>query len=353
MRAAVARRVATLAREAGVPQIVIATDEPNVFTGSPAIIDADLDGGFAFQERLRGLIERYGLEAVAVTGSGALALATAQTLRPIGEWLTNGLTGVVTNNFFSGDITAWRPASALDRVATIPRDNALPRRLRDDTGLTVTSLPRSLALSFDVDTPADVAVLSLTRGLDATVAEACAPAAALAERYRAILPMICDRTAEIVVAGRVGSSVWQHLERETACRVRMFAEERGMAAAGAAHQPRSALGFLLDAVGFEGFFARMAELGDALVLDARVLEAHCGISPSRADRFASDLFAPESIADPWLREFTQAAANAPIPVLLGGHSLVTGGLMALGDIAWTEHDERGEPALAPLAALPL
>jgi len=40
----------------------------------------------------------------------------------------------------------------------------------------------------------------------------------------------------------------------------------------------------------------------------------------------------ESIADPWLRDFTTAAANAPIPVLLGGHGVVAGGLYALAEI---------------------
>ena len=92
--------------------------------------------------------------------------------------------------------------------------------------------------------------------------------------------------------------------------------------------------------------------GDALVHDARVLEAHLGLSPSRDDRFRSDLFDAESISDPWLRELTLAAADAPIPVLLGGHSLVTGGLMALGDVAWTEHDERGAATMSPVSALP-
>jgi hypothetical protein len=29
-----------------------------------------------------------------------------------------------------------------------------------------------------------------------------------------------------------------------------------------------------------------------------------------------------------------------MPVLLGGHSLVSGGLMALNDIAWLENDRR-------------
>ena len=152
--------------------------------------------------------------------------------------------------------------------------------------------------------------------------------------------LLVDREAEVVVAGRVGSQVWQHLERETACRIRMFSEERGLAAAGREHRARSVLGFLLEELGPERFFDRIAELGDALVLDTRVIEAHLRISPTREDRFQSDLGNWRAVQEPTLRRLTEAAVNAPRPVLLGGHSLVAGGLMLINDIAWRENDRR-------------
>ena len=43
-------------------------------------------------------------------------------------------------------------------------------------------------------------------------------------------------------------------------------------------------------------------------------------------RLASDLLLPDRIRDRWLRELTEAAAAAQIPVLLGGHSLVGTGI---------------------------
>jgi hypothetical protein len=53
--------------------------------------------------------------------------------------------------------------------------------------------------------------------------------------------------------------------------------------------------------------------------------------PSTEDRFASDLLLPDRVRDPWLRALTQAAVDAPVPILLGGHSLVGPGLrLALG-----------------------
>jgi hypothetical protein len=57
--------------------------------------------------------------------------------------------------------------------------------------------------------------------------------------------------------------------------------------------------------------------------------------PAAEDRFASDLLLPSVIADPWLRALTSSAAAAPSdhPILLGGHTLVNGGLRLLAQRA--------------------
>jgi hypothetical protein len=57
--------------------------------------------------------------------------------------------------------------------------------------------------------------------------------------------------------------------------------------------------------------------------------AAAGRWPEPVDRYAADLFAWETIRDPLLREWVEAAAGAPLPVLLGGHTLVSAGLVAL------------------------
>ncbi|MEX0783458.1 MAG: hypothetical protein WD557_12480 [Dehalococcoidia bacterium] len=348
-RVAAGRSTARAALAAGFEAVVVATDDGDAFEPLLPGMLVDRDSrftihdsrlGFNFSQRLRGLVERYGLAKPAVMGSGSVPLLGVEEFRLIVEQLDSRDPRFVTNNFFSADLTAWTPGDAIHHVADFARDNVLPRRLRDDAGLASVILPRTTATQFDLDTPADLAVLSLQEGLAPEVAEAARPMADLAARYRGMMHILCDRTAELVVAGRVGSMTWQYLERETACRVRMFSEERGLAAAGPDHHPRSALGFLLEAVGVERFFERLAELGDAIVLDTRVIEAHMGVSPSREDRFQSDLMNWEAIADPFLRRFTEGAAKAPRPVLLGGHSLVAGGLMALNDIAWAENDRR-------------
>jgi len=330
------------ALEAGFVAVIVATDQPEAFAGGHAALFVDVDARgtpFRADDRLKAIVREYGLERPVVMGSGAGPLMSGAEWARLAKELDAPGDRLVTNNFFSGDLTGWSPGNAILGIGPFDRDNQLPRRLRDEAGLAPITLPRTTGTTFDLDTPADLTVLSLQEGAAAmlgTIDVGTLPV----ERYREVMGILCDPAAELVVAGRVGSQAWQYLERETACRVRMFSEERGMAAAGAEHRARALLGYMIEDVGFERFFERMAEMGDALVLDTRVLEAHLGLHPSRADRYESDLYRPESIADTGLRALTAAAMAAPIPVLLGGHSLVSGGLMALNDAAWAEHDLR-------------
>ena len=78
------------------------------------------------------------------------------------------------------------------------------------------------------------------------------------------------------------------------------------------------------------------------MIDTRVLLAHRLGSderswPSAEDRFASDLLCPPVISDPWLRELTKGAVEAPIPILLGGHTLVGPGLRLILGRSWPRH----------------
>ena len=123
------------------------------------------------------------------------------------------------------------------------------------------------------------------------------------------MPLLCDPDAEVLLAGRVGSAAWAHLERETACRVRAVSEERGLASAPDGHAPRSIMGRLLDELGAARFAEELAALADGVALDTRVLLAHARSRASREDRFQSDLLRPARIADPHLRELSGGAGG--------------------------------------------
>ena len=152
--------------------------------------------------------------------------------------------------------------------------------------------------------------------------------------------VIRDRSAELVVAGRVPTTTWQMLETETACRVRGLVEERGMRSARSGQAPRSILAALMDRSTPAELVAELARLGDAVVLDTRVLMAAVAGSPEAAawppeeERFASDFGDASRVATPWLRELVEAADGASVPFLFGGHALVSDGLRLIVSAAW-------------------
>jgi len=97
-------------------------------------------------------------------------------------------------------------------------------------------------------------------------------------------------------------------------------------------------GAYLKALGIAGFFQSLSAQTDGAIIDSRVLFRHLGLSPSRRDRFLSDLLKPQEITDPAVRSFTETAVDSSIPIVLGGHTLVSGGLYALAESAWQRTD---------------
>src|SRR2546426_4277462 len=161
---------------------------------------------------------------------------------------------------------------------------------------------------MDIASPSDLAVLALTGEggprlrdyLRSLESETHSTGQALSlTAYQRVLPLLTDREAQIVVAGRVGSHSWKYLERETACRVRLFAEERGLESDGRAltGTARSLVGFFIEAAGIDRLFELLPLLGDAAFIDTRVLLAHFGIEATREDRFQSDLGGWKAISD--------------------------------------------------------
>lgn len=318
---------------------VLVTDGLTELPELPAGVTVDASSGpFHFGSRLAEVVRRYGLERVVYLGGGGLPLLGADSFARIADALEEeGI--AVTNNQFSSDLVAF-PAAALARIRAPDSDNRLARALSEQAGLSVHPLDRTVATQLDIDGPTDLAVLALTGEGGPRLREYLAALELDLGRYRRVLPLFTDRSAQITVAGRVGSHAWQYLERETACRVRLFAEERGMEADGRAAEgeARSLLGFFLAQAGPQRFFDALAELGDAAFIDSRVLLAHFRIDAPRRDRFLSDMGRWEEVREPFLRDLTRAAGEASIPALLGGHSLVSGGLMALNEFAWRERE---------------
>jgi hypothetical protein len=317
-RAANADQLAALFRAAGATDVEIAAGPPD---GQP------------FGVRLRHLVAGAPPGAgLVVLGSGAIPLAMRADALALLEAAGSGQRRAVANNVFSADVVAIAAAANLASVPDLPSDNGLPRWLRDQAGYEVTDLPRP-RLQLDLDSPLDVVLAGSERGMTAD-ALVDANATVVRDRIDLIRGITRDPRRQLVVAGRLSSVTLRWLEAATASRTRALIEERGLRAVGLVRDqapPRSVLGMLLDDGGPEALGMILSELGDAAVVDSRVLLAHrLGADeaawPPPEDRFASDLLLPERIRDPWLRGLTASARDAPIPVLLGGHTLVGPGL---------------------------
>jgi hypothetical protein len=292
-----------------------------------------------FGRRLRELAAALPGQGLVVLGSGSIPLATAADRRAFVEAAAADRPGALTNNRYSSDVVAIACPDVLGRLPDLPSDNALPRWLAEKAAYPVAERP-AWRLRFDVDDALDLVLLRRARPsaalrvpdeVDLGRVEAALDGAAAVAR---------DSSAELLVAGRASSASIAWLETATAARVRALVEERGLrasdpAAASAVPSRRrpaaSVLGAVLDQSGPEALGVVLARFGDAALVDTRVLLAHhIGADESRwppaEDRFASDLLLHERVADAWLRALTRSAAEASIPVVLGGHTLVGPGI---------------------------
>jgi len=324
----------------GITHIVLSTNAPSLAEWARSQgVTVELDpptSDFHFGAHLRALSARHRTERLFYMGGGSGALLSAAELADIVDRLCAADRVLITNNFYSTDWAAFAPAHVLDEIPPPDTDNDLGWTIAEEAGLPNQSLERRASTQLDVDTPTDLMTLAPHPGVGPYTRAYLEGLDLDTSHIEQAMQPLVDRDAEVCVAGRVSVAVWGYLERETACRVRVFAEERGMRASGrlARGEARSLLGYHYQQVGPQRFFETLAKLGRAVFLDSRVLFTHLGVWPPAADRFYSDLRCPERIVDTTVREFTQAAIEAPVPVVLGGHSLVSGGLYALVEAAW-------------------
>ncbi len=332
----------TLRQTGLVEQAIVLTDDPcwaPDLQGIPLEVTVNPPSEpFHFGRRLADEIQRVGADRVLYAGGGSAPLMTLQ------DWL-NALSDfagdrpqAVTNNLYSSDWIAFYPARALaPRIATLERDNPLGWVLSEELGVLTRALAPSAATRLDLDTPADLLVSRfhphIGPRLRAVLNELDWPTGAV----EGILDVMGRDGGHLTIIGRSAPAAWAALDRATHCWVRLFVEERGMVASGRLRrgEVRSLLADFIEYAGIDGFFAELASLAEAALIDTRVLMAARGCWPSPADRFNADLLRWTEVRDPFLRDFTRAAAQTPLPILMGGQSLVNGGLMALVDILET------------------
>jgi hypothetical protein len=324
------------AKSVGVFDVLLAaTNDAAWADGLPSYVEVALDPArreFRFGERLAELVESLALTHVLYMGAGAAPLVGPAEIERLAQTLLAGERLVVTNNLHSSDWAGFTPATAIvGYEERILRDNSLAWVLHREAGLAAEWWPASAVSRLDIDTPTDLLTLALHPECGPQLAARLLAQKLDTSRLASARKVLGQEGSHVIVGGRVGSATWRALEERTMCWVRLIAEERGMVASGRQMrgEVHSLLGAYLDQVGMDGFFSTLASWADAIFLDNRVILAHRGLWPSAEDRFASDLGWLDGVGEAFLADFTRHAAAASIPVVLGGHSLVAGGLLAL------------------------
>ncbi len=286
---------------------------------------------FHFGDTLQAVVRDQHLDAVLYFGSGSGALLEAGDLSRMVSFAQREGPAALFNNFYSCDFAVFSDTSFLMRQPLPTSDNGVGFLLAD-AGVRCYALPRSVKTQFDLDTPIDALLLRASdRGgprLRAFLESQTMDHPTLA----GITEVLVRRESLVYLIGRVSPVTWQAFETQVACRTAGIVEGRGMKAYTRRHRP--ILPTLLDDGGWTRFFAALQDSANAAVIDSRPLLAPDGNLPSPDQRFASDLYHLSDLRDRRWLDFTEQAAACSIPILLGGHSLVSGGLYLLSELCW-------------------
>lgn len=320
-------------RAAGLRDVYVVTPCASRFPEgeSAAKLILSQDADFHFGNALKRIVADLGLHGVLYFGSGAGSLLSEEELARLAEFADGETPGALFNNFYSCDFCSIAAASCL-RELPLPRiDNPLGFSL-SDAGVPCFALPRALATQFDIDTPSDLFLLARSDAGSPELRAFCSTIDPCHPTLDRALATLADRASVTCLVGRLSPLTWSHFEAQVACRTSALVEGRGMRAGASQH----ALWIrqVLHDGGPELFFDRLARACDSAWIDTRPLLADADCLTSAADRFASDALLAEDIVDPLWRAFTDAARRASIPVVLGGHTLVSGGLYLAAEACW-------------------
>ncbi|MFO7951283.1 MAG: hypothetical protein R6U91_00530 [Bacillota bacterium] len=307
--------------------------EPAKKLGAEVFLNSKFPDDFHFGHELQTAIRKNNLNRVLCLNGAGSPLITVDELNMVCDKLMNRERFVYTNNTQSVDIIAFTVPNNLYEVELPATDNSLAMALRDQLGLNMELMPHTLGLMFDIDTPTDLLVLGGSHFAGPRTKDALA-GLQLDLDYNTLKQAKAVLSAEyedVALIGRVGAPVIERLNALLKLRLRVFSEERGMKSLGRieANEVVSLLGLLIDHAGLENFFNYLSRVASCAFIDTRVLMHHYFYDFSDEERFLSDLGMWKELENPWLKEFTRLAVHCPIPVILGGHSLVSGSLWAL------------------------
>ena len=222
-------------------------------------------------------------------------------------------------------------------------DNEIPKRLLEENSTEVVELARSSRSQFNIDVTADLVTLLLA---DAKGAKIQSFLQAHSQLFRQAIQCqwsaaqhLTNKESQVLVYGRTSSRIWKYLETESASKIRIIGEERGLGTAPPGHHPYSTLGDLIESKGAETFFTRTLPLMcDAAFIDLIPVLAYLHPDTTQEDRHAAFLMDESGIEHSGLRTIIRSINTSPIPIAIGGHTLVGSGIELLNQRAWDSID---------------
>ncbi len=335
-RAALLDTLDKMNRIAEIEEIYLVTNDPQLAeqgetAGARVSLNQLAPERFHLGEALKDLVHSEGLKKVFYLSGGGCPLISEVELRDIARLLLDRKRLIYTNNTQSADMVAFTATGDFSGAELPAVDNSLAWALRDHLGIEQELMPQSLGLLFDLDTPADILVLGAGPFAGPYTRTVLDSLNLDYSRLAGAKEVLKGYYQDVALIGRVGAPVIGRLNSVLKLRLRVFSEERGMKALGRINSGEavSLLGLLLDHAGIDCFFEYLSRVARCAFIDSRVLMAHYRLDLSETERFLSDLGQWRQITNPWLKHFTRAAVECAIPVILGGHSLVSGSLWAL------------------------
>ncbi len=295
---------------------------------------------FHFGRALKELINSEGLHRVFCMGGGSIPLASMEELAALGRIICEEKeSAVFSNNVQSGDFTAFVPAKAINNIPLPRQDNALATLLREEAGLAMKLFPNLPGLTFDLDTPTDLLVLGSSSKVGSHTIACLKELNLDFSRINAAKKVLRGDYQEVFLLGRVGAPVIAYINQNLKVRLRVLSEERGMKALGRQQRGEvvSLAGCLVEELGPERFVQQLSRTAQCVFWDTRVLFAHFGLNLPDEERFSSDLGLWQKVKHPLVRRLTRAVVESPVPIICGGHSLVSGSLQVLVDEIGPQH----------------
>lgn len=276
---------------------------------------------------LARVVAERSLKRVMAFGGGSCFLLSEGELAEICARTRRGF--FVTNNPFSSDFVSFCSGDAAPFFGSIPeRDNDFAFFLRIDAGLSPELLPLSAGTAFDADLPVDFALLERVAGRGTGTYGFLRGGPFSSIDPEPVLDVLSKRGMETLLWGRINPAVASVMEAGVAGRLRTVSEERGMKTRGRSRG--TVFGDLSDPAVLRGFAASFGRLCDAGIIDTRPVFSAFGCCGE--DALFSDLGMHERIINPFVRSFSEIVRGTGRPVLFGGHSLVSGGLLVMAGI---------------------